>query len=79
MLLKILFFSHYTRVLCHYKLCRADHAHLTYIMLPPQLVTLTVVSLTEIIALPPNVICINCYEFERPMNSSGHFVALSCY
>jgi hypothetical protein len=31
----------------------------------------------EIIALPPSVICIKCYDFERPMNSSSHFVILN--
>jgi hypothetical protein len=25
---------------------------------------------TELIALPPNAICIKCYDFEWPMNSS---------
>jgi hypothetical protein len=32
---------------------------------------------TELIAPTPNAICIKCYDFERPMNSSNHFVALS--
>jgi hypothetical protein len=35
------------------------------------------VSLTELIALPPNAICIKCYDSERPMNSISHFVALN--
>jgi hypothetical protein len=29
---------------------------------------------TELIALPPNAIHIKCYDFEGPMNPSGHFV-----
>jgi hypothetical protein len=32
---------------------------------------------TELTALPPNVIRIKCYDFERPINSSSPFVALS--
>jgi hypothetical protein len=28
--------------------------------------------LTEHIALPPNAFCIECYDFEGPMNSGGH-------
>jgi hypothetical protein len=32
---------------------------------------------SELIASPPNAICIKCYDFERPMNSSSLFVSLS--
>jgi hypothetical protein len=40
------FLLHYIQVLCQYRLCRAYHAYLTYLMLQRQLVTGTVVSLT---------------------------------
>jgi hypothetical protein len=32
---------------------------------------------TELIAPPPNVICIKSYDFEWPTNSSSHFILLS--
>jgi hypothetical protein len=32
---------------------------------------------TELVALPPNAICIECYNFQGPMNSSGQFVSWS--
>jgi hypothetical protein len=32
---------------------------------------------TELIALPPNAICIEVYDLEGPMNSSDHFDSLS--
>jgi hypothetical protein len=33
--------------------------------------------LSQFTALSPIAICIKFYDFERPMNSSGHFVSLS--
>jgi hypothetical protein len=33
--------------------------------------------LTELTELPSIVICIKCYDFEGPMNSSSRFVALN--
>jgi hypothetical protein len=40
------FLLHYTKVLSQYRLCRAHHAYLTYLMLQGSLVTWTVASLT---------------------------------
>jgi hypothetical protein len=34
------FLLHYTQVLCQYRLCKADHAYLTYLMLQRQLIHL---------------------------------------
>jgi hypothetical protein len=39
--------------------------------------TLVLQLFTELIALPHTAICSECYDFEGPMNSSGHFVSLS--
>jgi hypothetical protein len=32
---------------------------------------------TQLIAPPPNAICVTRYDFDRAMNSSSHFVSLS--
>jgi hypothetical protein len=40
------FLLHYTQVLCQYRLCRADHAYLTYLTDNGSLIVWTVVSLT---------------------------------
>jgi hypothetical protein len=61
------FFLHYTQILCQYRLCRADHAYLTYRMLihlhgemfnPRDIFTLNVCSLM-LLATFPSVLCVS--------------------